>query len=91
MESSEKWQSGDVDAFEALFHRYKAMVFKTVYKQAPQKNCSFTPNSPSPGGREIEEGEVHEVSPSLDCFVPRNDIPLPSRERNFCEDFCKVL
>ena len=27
----EKWQSGDMGAFEALFHQYKKLVFRTAY------------------------------------------------------------
>ncbi len=27
----EKWQSGDVGAFEALFHQYQKLVFRTAY------------------------------------------------------------
>ena len=31
MDSTQKWQSGDIDAFEALFQQYHKLVFKTAY------------------------------------------------------------
>ena len=30
-ESIEKWQSGDISAFEALFHQHQRLVFRTAY------------------------------------------------------------
>ncbi|MDY6892213.1 MAG: sigma-70 family RNA polymerase sigma factor [Chloroflexota bacterium] len=29
--AAEKWQSGDIDAFEALFQQYQGLVFRTAY------------------------------------------------------------
>lgn len=31
MDLTEKWQSGDINAFEALFHQHYKLVFKTAY------------------------------------------------------------
>lgn len=35
--SIEKWQSGDMDAFEALFRQYERLVFKTAYLMTGSK------------------------------------------------------
>ena len=35
--STEKWQSGDISAFETIFHQYQGMVFKTAYLMTGNK------------------------------------------------------
>ena len=37
MDLTEKWQSGDVSAFEALFQRHQELVFKTAYLMTDDK------------------------------------------------------
>ena len=37
MELTEKWQSGDMSAFEALFQQYQGLVFKTAYLMTSDK------------------------------------------------------
>ncbi len=37
MDLVEKWQSGDIDAFEALFQQYQNLVFRTAYLMVGNK------------------------------------------------------
>jgi len=37
MDLTEKWQSGDINAFEALFQQYQGLVFKTAYLMTSDK------------------------------------------------------